>query len=207
MIRLLGTSHISPNSIRRIKEEIRSGVDCVAVELDLARYKSLKYGKEDRPPSIFFRLFSWLQKRLGEKTGVFPGEEMLRAVESSKEHGIDTYLIDQDISKTIKDFEEIGITDKLKLILSSLFFTDARRFDLRDVPSYDLVEASLEHIRKHSPKFYEILVEKRNIYMSEAIKELDRRYDEILVVVGIGHVPGIKEILEEENLSFVDTGV
>lgn len=204
MIILVGTSHISPESLQRVEEEIEEGPDCVAAELDPTRYASLKSGEKGVYPSVMFRLLAWLQERLGRKTGVLPGEEMLSAVEAGRSKGVDTYLIDQDISETYRDLVGIGFMEKVKLFVSSIFFRSPVPFNLDRVPSYELVEASLNHLKRYSPKVYRLLVEKRNRRMAHALLSLNERYDDILAVLGIGHIPGVKDILEGENVDFRD---
>lgn len=204
MIKLLGTSHISPESIQKIEREISEGVDCVAVELDPGRYEALKRDKEGGYPSLFFRAISWFQKRLGKETGVLPGEEMLEAVDYANSRGIDVFLIDQPISETINDFKNVGFLEKLNLFFSSLFFSPTEKFKLRETPPYKLVEDSLAHLKDHTPEIYSSLVEKRNRKMAGAAEILAQRYEDILVVAGIGHLPGIKELLKGKNLNFQD---
>lgn len=204
MIRLLGTSHISPQSVEKIEREVEEEPDCVAVELDPARYESLRSGEEGTYPSLVFRILSWIQRRLGKRTGVFPGEEMLRAVECAQERGVDVYLIDQSIHETVRDFEEVSLWEKLKLFLTSLGLRNPYNFNLEDVPSYDLVDEVIKHLRVNSPKLYEILVEKRNRRMADAVEDLSERYEDILVVVGIGHLPGMKKLLSKKNINFQD---
>lgn len=205
MIRLIGTSHISPRSIATIKREIvEEKPDCVAVELDRVRYRSLKHGGKRKRMSLTFRIISWIQNKLGEKTGVFPGEEMLTAVETAKKEEIDVYLIDQPISETAKDFDKISFFDKVKLILTSINFGKPKDFNLDDVPTYDLVEKTIEHLRNKSPKIYNILVRKRDIVMSRAAIQLNEQYDDVLLVVGIGHVPGMKKIFESNDVPYID---
>lgn len=205
MIRLIGTSHISPRSIETIRREINEdNPDCVAVELDRVRYNSLKYGGKKRSLSLTFRLISWLQRKLSERTGVFPGEEMMTAVEEAQKNYIDCYFIDQPIEATIKDFERITFFDKLKLILSSLAIKKPFSFDIKDVPSYELVNETVEHLKSKSPKVYNILVEKRDRVMSYNVMQLLQEYDDILVVVGIGHVPGMKRIFDDKDIRYED---
>lgn len=204
MIKLLGTSHISPESVQKIKKEISEGTDCVAVELDPARYEALKNGEEGNYPSLFFRLISWLQKRLGKETGILPGEEMLEAVNCASSEEIDVYLIDQPISQTVNDFRKVGVLEKLNLFLSSFFFSSTEKFKLNETPPYKLVEDSLAHLKSHTPEIYSLLVEKRNRGMAKAVEMLSRKYEDILVVTGIGHLPGIKKLLERKDLNFQD---
>src|ERR1700690_1718424 len=98
---LVGTAHVSKKSIdevRHVIDELRPDVVCV--ELDDARYQSLKDEtrfrgadvgtvlRTDRvglfPASL---LFAGFQKRLGDRLGVRPGMEMLAAVEAANQIG------------------------------------------------------------------------------------------------------------------------
>lgn len=204
MIRLLGTSHISPESLDHIEEEINRGADCVAVELDPARYDSLKRGGEGNYPSLMFKVLSWIQKRLGEETGVLPGEEMLKAVDMAVKRDIDVYLVDRPISETVRKFEDVGIFEKIKIFFTPFGLSSKDDFHLDKVPPYELVEESIKHLEENTPEIYSILVEERNRWMADALDDLDSRYDDILLVAGIGHIPGIKSILGEKGLKFED---
>lgn len=204
MIRLIGTSHISPESIDSIEEEIEKGADCVAVELDPARYNSLRTGEEGEYPSLLFKVLSWIQKRLGKETGVLPGEEMLTAVDRAVESEIDVFLVDRPISETMREFDRVGIFEKLRIFLTPFGLTTDKSFNLDEVPPYELVEESIGHLEEKMPGIYSILVEDRNRWIAGAVEELSRRYRNILLVVGIGHIPGIKRILGEKGLNFED---
>ncbi len=204
MIKLVGTSHISPYSIRKIKEELDEEPDCVAVELDEGRYRAMKSGERGDYPSLFFKILSWIQKRLGEKTGVLPGEEMLSATEGAIERDIKVYLIDRPIHITVKRFEKIGLLEKIKLFLFSIGKLRGCDFDLAEVPSYKIIEESLNVMKRRAPKMYSVLVEERDKVMVEVLVSLAERHDTVLVVVGAGHIPGIKGMLQEKNVDFVD---
>ncbi|MFP4045615.1 MAG: TraB/GumN family protein [Candidatus Aenigmatarchaeota archaeon] len=206
MIRLLGTSHISPESVEQIKEEMDRGPDCVTVELDMSRYQALKSGERRSSGGIFFKLLSWLQKRLGKKTGVFPGEEMLTAVETAQKNDIDSYLIDQPISETLYDINRIGIKGKLKLVFSSLGLISPVKIDLNEVPSMEIVNKVTGHLKKYSPEIYRALVEKRDESMAESLEMLSEKYDKILAVVGVGHIPGMYDLLKKKGLDVEKTG-
>lgn len=204
MIRLVGTSHISPQAIKRIKEEIDEGPDCVAVELDEGRYRALKEGKSESYPSLFFKILSWLQKKLAEKTGVLPGEEMLSATEEAMKKGIKVYLMDRPIYETVQGFQDIGILEKLKLFFFSLGKFRGREFSLEEVPSQDIVKKSIEVMKKRAPKMYSVLVDERDEIMTRVLTSLDEEHDTVLAVVGAGHLPGIKQRLRDKGIDFVD---
>jgi pheromone shutdown protein TraB len=104
MIHIIGTAHVSEESVAEVKEAIlerRPGV--VAVELCQARFEGL-FDQRDIPVidliksgnSFLFiinMLLSFMQKRIGEEMGIKPGKEMLVAIETSKELGSKTALI------------------------------------------------------------------------------------------------------------------
>ena len=52
--------------------------------------------------------------------------------------------------------------------------------------------------QKTFPKLYKILVEDRNIYMANQLKELSKTHKKIVAVIGAGHRKGIKQILENK---------
>ncbi len=204
MIKLVGTSHISPKSIERIEEELEEEPDCVAVEIDEGRYRALKAGESGSYPSLFFKILSWLQKKLSEKTGVLPGEEMLFATERAIEKNIKVYLIDRPIHITVRRFDDVGISEKLKLVFFSIGKMRGQKFDLKDVPPYKIIERSIEIMKRAAPRMYSILVEERDDIMTKALLDLERDHENILAVVGAGHIPGIKRRLQERDVDFLD---
>ncbi len=201
MIIILGTSHISPESMSNIKKAIeKEKPDCVAVELDRMRFVALSSRKGTRPPGLFLRMLAWLQKELGKMTGISPGEEMMEAVRFSRREKIPVYLIDQDFSVTVRDIQGIPASEKIKLFVMSVFsgFT-SRKVDLRKVPPKKMIREAIFYLKKHFPGIYTAIVMKRNLYMSAAVRELAKKYKKILVVVGAGHIDGMKKLLNSEE--------
>ncbi|UCG95236.1 MAG: TraB/GumN family protein [archaeon] len=205
MIILIGTSHIAPESLKNIRKAIeREKPDCVAVELDRMRYAALKSKKGNKPTGLFLRMLSWIQKELGKMTGISPGEEMMEAVRYSQKKKIKTYLIDQDFSVTVRDISRISVLEKFKLFFMAVFSGfSGRKIDLKKVPAKNIVKEALDYLKKHFPQMHRTIVVKRNIYMSQAIKGLSKEYKKILVVVGAGHIEGLKKLLKSENLKII----
>jgi len=201
VIILLGTSHISPESINDIRKAINNETpDCVAVELDPMRYVSMMSKGKSNPPGIFLKILSWIQKKLGKMTGIFPGQEMLEAINFSNEKKIPAFFIDQDFRITVNDIQKISALEKFKLIFLAFFSTKRGNFDLKEVPSDFLVKESIKFLKKKFPQMYRVLVEKRNKHMSMAIESLREKYEKILVVVGAGHIEGLEKLLKDKNL-------
>jgi len=99
---LVGTAHISPESIEEVRSLIASERPTrVCVEIDEGRWKSmsegqdwasLDIGKVLREGKGFLLManlaLSGFQRRMGSEVGVKPGEEMLAAVRAAEELGI-----------------------------------------------------------------------------------------------------------------------
>src|SRR5690606_13454664 len=127
---IVGTAHISHRSVeevRRVIDEVRP--DTVCVELDQMRYDTLVNGEAWRKLDIFsvirqkrvlFLLtslaLSTYQRKLGERLGVRPGEELLTAVEKAKEIGAELVLADRDVQATLKrTWANLSFWNKVRL--------------------------------------------------------------------------------------------
>ncbi|HIJ99134.1 TPA: TraB family protein [archaeon] len=207
-LKIIGTSHISPESIRQIESTIKKEKpDCVAVELDPGRLEGLLRKQTIGFRSIsqigvrnFFvaKIFSSIQRYLGRKTGVMPGEEMLTAVNIAREIRADLALIDQNILVTLERMRSIPFIEKLKLFFSLFKKSNVdEKIDLRKVPLERVVEKVLDELKKISPNLYKVLVEERDTYMANHLFNLSQKYNKIVAVVGVGHRKGILKALKE----------
>ena len=115
-ITLIGTAHISKESIDEVTAYIRAhDLDCVAIELDAQRLASLNDKERWRKMDIIkvlknkqgFLLLANLvlagfQRRMGANMGVNPGDEMKAAYETATERGIKTVMVDRPIQVTLR---------------------------------------------------------------------------------------------------------
>ncbi len=213
----VGTSHIAKESIKKVKEAIKERQpDCVAVELDEGRYYALLYrqrGEVKLPflQKLIITLMQKMQENLSKETNIFPGQEMLSAVEFASVHGIRVAFIDRDINITVaRLMSRTSFFDKLKLLLFlvpaligvPVKWFKALEFDLDKVPDKKLIEKALGELKKEFPSLYEVLIEERNRYMAENIRKLQEQFKTIVVVVGAGHAEGIKKLLSLHSRSF-----
>ncbi|NIO22838.1 MAG: hypothetical protein GTN38_02310 [Candidatus Aenigmarchaeota archaeon] len=211
---LVPTSHIARESLESIRKIVkREKPDCIALELDLNRYYALKAEEGGssirmiRTFGVFTFLIYWVLKRFqryfGEKTGVLPGSEMLRGIEIAREFGISFAFIDQPIERTFLGIRKIPLSEKLKLLwllVKAVFglaypFGKKIEIDLSRVPPKNLIEEAMKHFRKELPGFYKVLVENRNAIMTRNLKELLKKFNKIVCVIGAGHARGMKELL------------
>lgn len=211
------TSHIAEQSLLAVRGAIeKEKPDCVAVELDQNRYYAMQHQGEqsgmDTLKALGFTTFlifffmKRIQTWLGKKVGIFPGSEMLGAVNEARKKEIPVVFIDRDIRLTFLEIQKMPRLEKLKLIwllikvpfllpLSKLS-RSKEKVDLSKVPKKEIISEAMQIFKKEFPIFYKILVSDRDIFMAERIKMLIQRFDRIVVVIGAGHYEGIMRILE-----------
>ncbi|WP_363464862.1 TraB/GumN family protein [Halogeometricum borinquense] len=143
-IRIVGTAHVSADSVREVESVIRDEhPDVVAVELDEDRYRRLTGDTDDPDPEallesttsvrlILHWVLSYVQAQLGDQFDIEPGSELLKAVETADEIGTDIALVDRDIRVTVQRFwSQMTIREKLRLAGGLLLgFADARTVGL-----------------------------------------------------------------------------
>ena len=196
VIRLLGTSHISSQSIAAIQSEIKvNHPDIVGIELDIGRAQSLQ-SKEQKSgipwkmlPKIglfgftFVIMGRFVQEHLGKIVGVEPGSEMKEAMICAHKAKAKISLIDRPIQLTLKSLSmNFTFRDKMRMLwdLISGPFVGRKRieemgissFDLSGVPSQDVIVQMTGYIKKRYPGMYKALISERDVYMSKALIHL-----------------------------------
>ena len=217
-IRLVGTAHVSSESVEEVKQEIESFVpDIVAVELDPPRYHTLKYGAEEPEIGEILKngqftqlLIQWalgyVQRRIGMDVGVEPGAEMKAACEAAEERGIRIGLIDRDIRITLQRFwssmsfvEKLRMGGALALSVFQLGGGGGEEIDIESLKQQDVITAALEEFRRFSPNGARALIDERDAYLAHQILGLARTHERVLAVIGAGHVAGIRRYIAEPS--------
>jgi pheromone shutdown protein TraB len=202
-ITILGTTHVDKSSIERVRATISNlRPSVVAVELDEERLFALRdpdRGKLDSPlrSGLLPWLMALLERSVGSLTEVFPGSEMLEAVDEAERVGARTIMIDRPIQSILEEIGEVPLREKLKIgldVATALFAISMRRQTTKLMKS-DLDELIAEFEKKY-PTLFRILVKERDRYMADRLQEiLDSTTGQVIAVVGLGHVKGIKQHL------------
>ncbi len=209
---LIGTAHVSRKSVDEVKEVIKTEQpDTVCVELCQARYQSMidtetwkntdivKIIREGKALLLLAKLaLSSYQKKLARKFGINPGEEMMQGINSAKEIGAELCLADRDIQITmLRLWRKIVFWGKMKLffhfMLGLLLNEDLTEEDLEKMKGQDMLSAALEELSKAFPQLKAIVIDERDIFLAQKIKEAPG--DKVVAVLGAGHIPGIKKEL------------
>jgi pheromone shutdown-related protein TraB len=207
---ILGTSHIALESINDVKNIIeKEKPEIIALELDILRLRKLLSNKKQKitiktiltQESLLSSLGALIEKKLGEKVGIVPGEEMKTAIKLAKKYKLQLALIDQPIQITFKKLSaRITFKEKLKFIfdiLTSLISPKKRiKIDLTKVPEKKLIKKMIREIKKRYPSIYKTLIHERNIYMVRQLLEIIKTRKKTLVIIGAGHEEDITNLLK-----------
>lgn len=215
-VKLIGTAHVSKESADYVQKIIlEKKPDTVCVELCNTRLDSIqdsdkwrnmdiiKIIREKKALLLFINLIlASFQKRIAKKFGVQPGQEMINAVNSAKE--IDAVIVpaDRDIQITLsRVWRGMGFLKKLKLVFQLLLSLgssdDITEEEIEKMKQEDILKSILTDVKKSHPEIERILIDERDMYLAEKIKNAPG--ENIIAVVGAGHVPGIKKYIADNT--------
>ncbi len=224
-ILLIGTAHVSQHSVDLVTEVIsQEQPDSVCIELDEKRYQALtqekRWQKLDLKTVIKKKQLSTLmvslmmasyQKKLGENLGVSPGAELLAAAQTARQFNIPVSLCDRDIRVTLRRAWKSTSFFKKGYLLTSLIagLFDSEEIDekkLEELKQQDVLTELMAEMGESLPDMKKVLIDERDIYLSEKIKSTPG--NNIVAVVGAGHVNGIIQSFPHDNshqLAGIDT--
>jgi len=222
-ITLIGTAHVSKESVALVEKVIgEEKPDTVCVELCASRYQSLKSQDQWRNTDIVkvikekkaFLLLSHLllasfQKRIAHKLDIKPGEEMIRAIDAADQVNAQIHLADRDVRVTLsRTWRAMGLWDKLKLLFQIILsFGESDEISAEDVEKMkeqDVLTAVMADIGQSFPVVSKIIIDERDQYLAQKIR--DAPGENIVAVVGAGHVEGIKKYWDKEmDLAALET--
>ena len=208
---LLGTAHISEKSVEQVKHLIESEKpDCIALELDNARFEQLTKERKWREMDIFSiikvgkvylllfnMILAGMQKKLGKELGVKPGSEMLAAAELARSYGIPVALVDRDITITMKRaLAKMGLFEKAKFLFELLLYTfgfgeKVTMEKVEELKKADVLSAVIDELSREFPSIKQVLVDERDKYIASKLSRLNAK--KVLAVIGAGHVAGVKK--------------
>ncbi len=215
---ILGTAHVSSKSIEDVKNIIQEvNPDTVCVELCEQRFRTMtdkrkwedmnifKVIKENKALFLLMQLIlSFFYQKVGKKLKIKPGAEMNAAIEEAQNMDVHIELIDRDVNITLKRvWRSLSFWEKLKLfyyLLSGIFSVkEITPEEVEKLKTEDQLNKALEEIGKRLPKVKRILVDERDIFLAQKIKNAPG--NKIVAIVGAGHVPGIlKNISQDYDL-------
>ncbi|UCH88826.1 MAG: TraB/GumN family protein [Thermoplasmata archaeon] len=202
MITLLGVGHVF--DIKHNVEDliITRQPNLVCVELDKARYQALVSRTPNENAPLIYALLAKFQENIAGKYEVKVGEEMLAAVESAKKIGASLAFIDVEASQAFANiWRKMSLKERMKLLIGAIggLFVRKKRIE-KELKNFE--KNSEEYMKAFGQSFPTIkreLVDNRDKYMAGRIREYAKRFTRIVVVIGDGHIIGIKKALADLN--------
>ena len=213
---LIGTAHISQSSVDEVKTVINQvQPDTVCIELCSSRYQAMLAKDQWKNMDIFkviregksFLLFANLimtafQKRLGSRLGVKPGAEMFEAANVAEKLNSELVLADRDVKITLqRTWRGMPFWGKMKVLgqlLASLFIREEiSKEEIEKLKESDALSEAVKMLAEQSPEMKRILIDERDQYMAEKIRQSMGKL--IVAVVGAGHVKGLTAELENKH--------
>ncbi len=211
---LIGTAHVSRDSVELVSKVINDEKpDTVCIELCQSRFQSMTKKKQwqemdlikvIREKKAFLLLsnliLSYFQRKIGQKLGIKPGEEMMQAIKDAEALSAHIHLADRDIRTTLsRMWRLMGFWSKLKLLIQFLgTVAEADKIEQEDVEQLkkrDLLEVVLSEIGEVLPELRRVLIDERDAYLTHRIRTAPG--NRIVAVVGAGHIPGIQKSWNE----------
>jgi pheromone shutdown protein TraB len=211
MITLLGTGHIF-----KIAEPVAFIVkniwpDAVLVELDPKRYGVLRSSAaspeqsegngSDQPWA--YRNMAKYQSRMAKEYDSQKGAEFIAAIETGKTIGAAIELIDVDAQEMMNSvWREMPFFERMRFTFSMIAdkFRSKKAAESAIENFTENEEEYFRIMRKKYPTLVRKIIDERDLHMAVRIREATTRYQNIVVVIGDGHVEGIASLLEGENI-------
>ena len=220
---LLGTAHVSSASADEVREAIASGAfDAVAVELDAARHAAitdpdrwakvdlfqiLKQGKMGMV-AVSLALGAF-QQRLADQLGIQPGAEMRAAVEGAASRDLPLLLIDRDLGVTLRRVSaSVPWWQRPALLMGVVASAFSREQiapdEIEQLKQGDMLEATFAEFAEREARLYTPLISERDRYMAGQLERqvlasrTAARPASVLVVIGAGHLAGLRRELDPD---------
>jgi pheromone shutdown-related protein TraB len=213
MIILIGTGHVFNLSQALLNIFDEKQPDILCVELDKQRYNALmlkqtnpeKYKNMERNVPILYKLLSRFQDGMAKEYGVIAGEEMLTTINYAHSHQLPVAFIDMNAKHLFsRMLRSMSFTEKFKLIFTGFggFFVSKKRVDKELEKIEKDFDKYIKEIGKKFPTVKRVLIDERNQYMTQQLAAANEKYEQVVAVVGDGHIPGISEFLIKKEIEF-----
>lgn len=217
---LLGTAHVSRKSAETVRRMIDEGdFDAVAVELCPTRLRTLTDDAALQDLDVFQVLregkggmmmaslaLGAYQRRIASQFGIEPGAEMRAAIDAAAEHDLPVQLVDRDMGTTLRRasrrlpwWQRYTLT--VGIFLSLLSKEEVAEEDIERLKEGDMLQETFRELSDGSPRLFEALIGERDRFMAARLRSENAGHAgrRVLVVIGAGHLEGLKALLEEDE--------
>jgi pheromone shutdown-related protein TraB len=213
MIYLIGTGHVFDLSSALLKIFDEKSPDVLCVELDKQRYKALmlkqknpeEYKKIQKNVPIIYKLLSRFQEGMAKEYGVVAGEEMLTTINYANTHNLPVAFIDMNAQNMFsRMLKTMSFSEKFKLLFSGFggLFVNKKRVEKELSKIEKNYDKYLLEIGEKFPTIKKVLIDERDQHMVNQLTAASSKYENVIAVIGDGHIPGITELLKKKEIDF-----
>jgi pheromone shutdown-related protein TraB len=219
---LLGTAHVSRASVAAVRTLIEAeNFDAVAIELCDTRYRAMRDPESWRNLDLLQIIrqgkagvvaanlaLSAYQRRLAEQFGIEPGAEMKTAAELADAQHKPVWLIDREVSITLKRaYRSVGLVQRLGILsglIASLFERgDVAEADIEKLKQGDILQGAFNEFAESSEPLFRSLIGERDSFMVARLRQESAGAalapKRVLVVIGAGHLAGMTRELDAQH--------
>jgi len=213
MITLIGTGHVFnlSQALLKIFDEKQPNILCV--ELDKQRYQALilkqtdpeGYKQQGKNLPIIYKLLARFQEGIANEYGVTPGEEMLTTINYAQTHQLPISFIDMNAQELFnRMLKTMSFSEKIRLMFSGFggFFVSKKHIEKELSKIQENFDKYIEEIGKKFPTIKRVLIDERNMHMARQLVDANEKYEQVIAVVGDGHIPGLSEMLNKKEIKF-----
>lgn len=204
---LVGVGHVFDikKKIEEIIEEEKP--DAVAVELDFNRALVLQSKERGRGRVNFlYYVMAKLQNIIAKRFSGEVGGEMISAINKARSMDIPLYYIDMDSREIInKLWSNLSFRKKISILLSSFLslFVSRKRIE-REIKNFEKDgEKTIKKFEEEMPELKRILIDERNEYMANKLRDILNENNKVVAIVGEGHVVGLKSLLNDFEIKII----
>jgi len=213
MITLIGTGHVFDLSQSILKTFNERQPEIVCVELDKQRYKAMllrnsdpeAYQEARKKTPIIYKLLARFQDSMAKEYGVEAGDEMLTAINYAQSHQIPVAFIDMNAQKLFSNMlKSMSFSEKIKLMVTGFtgFFISKKHVEKELNRFENNFDEYIEQVGEKFPTIKKVLIDDRNLFMVNQLEKAGTEFDNVIAVIGDGHVPGISNLLKSKDIEF-----
>jgi pheromone shutdown-related protein TraB len=228
---LLGTAHVSRASVAAVQALIATeNFDAIAIELCDTRYRAMRDPEAWRNLDLLQIIrhgkagmvaanlaLSAYQRRLAEQFGIEPGAEMKTAAELADAHNKPVWLIDREVSVTLKRaYRSVGFMQRFGVmsgLIASLFERgEVAEADIEKLKQGDMLQGAFNEFAEQSEPLFRSLIGERDSFMVAQLRQHANAWPastasvkRVLVVIGAGHLAGMSRELEAQTVAPSET--
>jgi len=200
MITIIGVGHVFDigGQVRHIIVSRKPSV--VGVELDKERFWALSHREGREGTGVLYKLLAHFQRRMAREYGVEVGDEMLAAANAASEVGADVAFLDMDSATVLNNlWAKMTFEEKVKLLVSTIasLFMGKRQVEKELKRFSEDSKSYIDEFAQQFPSVKKALIDDRDKYIADSVRHLMARYQNIVAVVGDGHVDGIRHHLSD----------